>query len=144
MMLKRIRHAIRETGRSLGNHYGSAKRYAKAFDQGMNTLGRFAHAVAPTIDSLAGTSACRQTSPPHNCCHKHAHPTQSTISSTAPTANTYNMLALHPPSYASTHPTDPTMSGQDRPPPRTLPPTPSHLPVQAHCLQPTSIAKNTV
>ncbi|MDA8584312.1 hypothetical protein N9L68_08745, partial [bacterium] len=35
--------------------------YAKAFDQGMNILGRFAHAVAPTIDSLAGTGASRQT-----------------------------------------------------------------------------------
>ena len=61
MMLKRIRHAVRETGRFLGRHYGTAIRYAKAFDQGMNTLGRFAHAVAPTVDSLAGTSASRQT-----------------------------------------------------------------------------------
>ena len=61
MVLKRIRHAVREAGRFLGRHYGTAIRYAKAFDQGMNTLGRFAHAVAPTIDSRAGTCASQQT-----------------------------------------------------------------------------------
>ena len=61
IMLKRIRYAVRETGRFLGIHYGTAIMYAKAFDRGMNTVGTFAHAVAPTIDSLAGTSASRQT-----------------------------------------------------------------------------------
>ena len=61
MMLKNIRHAVRETGRFLGRHYGTPIRYAKAFDQGMNMVGRFAHAVSPKIDSLAGTQAARQT-----------------------------------------------------------------------------------
>ena len=60
-MLKHIRHAVRETGRFLGRHYGTAIRYARAFDQGINMVGRFAQAVAPTIDSLAGTQATRQT-----------------------------------------------------------------------------------
>ena len=60
-MLKQIRHAVPETGRFLGRHYGTAIRYARAFDQGMNMVGRFAKAVAPTIDSLAGTQTARQT-----------------------------------------------------------------------------------
>ena len=50
MMLKQIRHAVRETGRFLGRHYGTTIRYARAFDQGINMVGRFAQAVAPTID----------------------------------------------------------------------------------------------
>ena len=61
MMLSKIRHAVRETGRFLGRHYGTAIRYARAFDQGINMVGRFAHAVAPTIDQMAGTSATRHT-----------------------------------------------------------------------------------
>ena len=61
MMLKQIRHAVRETGRFLRRHYGTDIRYARAFDQGINMVGRFAQAVAPTIDSLAGTQATRQT-----------------------------------------------------------------------------------
>ena len=60
-MIKHVRHAFRETGKFIGKHYGTALRYAKAFDQGVNMLGRFASAVAPTIDSLAGTSTSRQT-----------------------------------------------------------------------------------
>ena len=61
MMLKKIRHAVRETGRFLGRHYGTAVRFATVFDQGINTLGRFAQAVAPTIDQMAGTQTARQT-----------------------------------------------------------------------------------
>ena len=60
-MLKQIRHAVRETGLLSGRHYGTAIRYAKAFDQGINMVGRFAQTVAPTIDSLAGTQTARQT-----------------------------------------------------------------------------------
>ena len=36
MMLKKIRHAVREAGRFLGRHYGTAIRYARAFGQGVN------------------------------------------------------------------------------------------------------------
>ena len=61
MMLKQIRHAVGEAGRFLGRLYGRAIRYAEAFDQWVNMVGRFAHAVAPTTDSLAGAQATKQT-----------------------------------------------------------------------------------
>ena len=60
-MIKHVRHAFRGAGRFIGKHYGTALRYAKASDQGVNMLRRFASAVAPMIDSLAGTQTARQT-----------------------------------------------------------------------------------
>ena len=77
MMLKNIRHAVRETGRILGRHYGTAIRYARAFDQGINMVGRFAQAVAPTIDSLAGTQA--STATVANCAHIHSQTAHNSI-----------------------------------------------------------------
>ena len=61
MMLKKIRHAARETGKFINRHYNTAVRYARAFDQGIGMVGRFAQAIAPTIDQMAGTQASRQT-----------------------------------------------------------------------------------
>ena len=61
MMLKKIRHAERGTGKLINRHYNTAVRYARAFDQGMGMVGRFAQAIAPTIDQMAGTQAARQT-----------------------------------------------------------------------------------
>ena len=62
MVLKKIRHTARETGNVINRHYNTAVRYARAFDQGMGIVGRFAQAIAPTIDQMAGgTQAARQT-----------------------------------------------------------------------------------
>ena len=64
MLLNKIRHVVRETGRFLGTHYGTAIRYAKAFDQGINTMVRCAQAIAPAIDQWSGTQTAHQTRHP--------------------------------------------------------------------------------
>ena len=57
MIINKLRTAAQRAGKFLGQAYGTALRYAKMFDHGLDTIGRSAQAVAPTIDKYARTTA---------------------------------------------------------------------------------------
>ena len=61
MIINKLRTAALRTSKFLGQTYGTALRYAKMFDHGLSTMGRIAHAVAPTLDKYAGTTAAHHT-----------------------------------------------------------------------------------
>ena len=59
MLINKLRYAAHHTTKFLNRSFGTAVKYARMFDQGMDTIGRIAKAVTPTIDQYAGTSTAR-------------------------------------------------------------------------------------
>ena len=59
MLINKLRYAAHHTTKFLNRSFGTAVKYARMFDQGMDTIGRIAKAVSPTIDQYAGTTTAR-------------------------------------------------------------------------------------
>ena len=59
MLINKLRYAAHHTTKFLGRSFGTAVKYARMFDHGMDTIGRVAKAVTPTIDQYAGTTTSR-------------------------------------------------------------------------------------
>ena len=60
MLVNKLRCAAHHTTKFLNRSVNTGVKYARMFDQGMDTLGRIAKAVVPTVDHYAGTSTARQ------------------------------------------------------------------------------------
>ena len=59
MLINKLRYAAQHTTKFLNRSFGTAVKYARMFDQGIDTIGRIAKAVTPTIDQYAGTTTAR-------------------------------------------------------------------------------------
>ena len=60
MLINKLRYAAHHTTKFLNRSFGTAVKYARMFDHGMDTIGRVAKAVTPTNDQYAGTTTARQ------------------------------------------------------------------------------------
>lgn len=59
MLINRLRYATHHTTKFLNRSFGTAVKYARMFDQGMDTTSRIAKAVTPTFHQYAGTTTAR-------------------------------------------------------------------------------------